>query len=138
MRAYLDSSVVLRVVLGEPGRLVAWSRVTAAVTSEITRVECLRSLDRLRLAGEMNDRELARRRATLLGLLDGCELVRVNRVVLDRAAEPFPTLVRTLDALHLSSALLLHRRSPALRFATHDVDLGTAALAVGLSVIGNP
>jgi hypothetical protein len=65
MRAYVESSVVLRAVLAEPGRLAAWSRIEDPMTSEITRVECLRTLDRLRLAGGMPDRELARRRATV-------------------------------------------------------------------------
>jgi hypothetical protein len=39
VRVYFDSSVVLRVVLGERGRLAEWSRTREAVTSEITRVE---------------------------------------------------------------------------------------------------
>jgi predicted nucleic acid-binding protein len=113
MRAYLDSSVVLRVVLGEQGRLSQWSRLSDPVSSEITRVECLRVLDRLRLAAGMDDRELARRRAS-----------------------PFPTQLRTLDALHLASALLMWGRYPELRFATHDSDLGLAAAAQGLHIIG--
>jgi predicted nucleic acid-binding protein len=136
MRAYLDSSVVLRVVLGERGRLKEWSRTSEAVTSEITRVECLRALDRLRLEGGMVDRELARRRASALSILSGFEQVRLNRAVLERAAEPFPVRIRTLDALHVASALLVRTRFPAIRFATHDVDLGVAAAAEGLPVIG--
>ncbi len=136
MRAYLDSSVVLRVVLGEPGRLKEWSRITDAVTSEIARVECLRTLDRLRVAGGMPDREISRRRATAIEILSGVEMVRVNRAVLDRAADPFPTQIRTLDALHVASALLVRARFPALRFATHDADLAMAATAMGLAVIG--
>ncbi len=137
MRAYLDSSVLLRIVLAEPKPLREWSRIREAVTSEITRVECLRVLDRLRLQGEMNDRELARRRATLLSLLTGLQTVRLNRAVLERASEPFPTQIRTLDALHLASASLVRARFAAVRFATHDDDLATAALAVGLPVIGS-
>jgi uncharacterized protein len=136
VRVYFDSSVVLRVVLGERARLSAWSRASEAVTSEITRVECLRALDRLRLTAGMPDRELARRRATALTVLTGFTLVRLNRAVLERAAEPFPTQIRTLDALHVASALLVRTRFPALRFATHDLDLAAAALAEGLPVIG--
>jgi predicted nucleic acid-binding protein len=136
MRVYFDSSVVLRVVLGERGRLKEWSRTSEAVTSEITPVECLRALDRLRLEGGMADRELARRRATALSVLSGFELVRLNRAVLGRAAQPFPVRIRTLDALHVASALLVRGRFAALRFATHDVDLGAAAQAEGLPVIG--
>lgn len=136
MTVYVDSSVVLRVVLGEPKPLREWSRITAAVASEIVRVECLRVIDRLRMTGVMGDRELARRRATALEILSAFELVRVNRAVLDRAAEPFPTLIRTLDAVHLASALLVRERDPALQFATHDAELATAARAVGLRALG--
>ena len=136
MRVYFDSSIILRVVLGERNRLVEWSRVSEAVTSEITRVECLRVIDRLRLASGMADRELARRRATALHVLSGFEVIRLNRAVLERAAEPFPLQVRTLDALHVASALLARTRYPAMRFATHDTELAAVALAEGLPVIG--
>jgi predicted nucleic acid-binding protein len=133
---YLDSSVILRVVLGESGVLREWSRITLAVTSEVARVECLRTLDRMRLAGALQDRELARRRATTLELLDAVQAIRINRAVLDKASEPFPTLVRSLDAIHLASALLARTSIAALRFATHDAPMATAALAMGLKVIG--
>jgi predicted nucleic acid-binding protein len=136
VRIYFDSSVVLRVVLGERGRLPEWSRTSEAVTSEVTRVECLRALDRLRLDGGMPDRELSRRRVTALAVLSGIEAVRLNRSVLARAADPFPTRVQTLDALHIASALLVKARFPALRFATHDVELAAAAAAEGLPVLG--
>jgi predicted nucleic acid-binding protein len=136
MKVYFDTSVVLRVVLGERGRLKEWSRVSEAVTSEITRVECLRALDRLRLEGGMVDRELARRRATALSMLEGFEQVRLNRAVLERSGAPFPVKIRTLDALHVASALLARARFPAIRFATHDIELGVAAAAEGLPVIG--
>ena len=137
MRVYVDSSIVLRIVLGEPKPLREWTRITVANSSEIARVECLRVLDRLRTIREMNDRELARRRATALEILSGFELIRANRAVLDRAGDPFPTLIRTLDAVHLASALLLHEREPSIRFATHDEELAIAAKAVGLRVIGS-
>lgn len=99
-------------------------------------MECLRALDRLRLEGGMADRELTRRRSTALTLLSGFEQVRLNRAVLERAADPFPIRIRTLDALHVASALLVRTRFPALRFATHDVDLGAVARAEGLTVLG--
>jgi predicted nucleic acid-binding protein len=135
VKVYVDSSVILRVVLGEAKRLREWTRISVAVSSEIARVETLRVLDRLRVAG-MDERELARRRAFALELLTGFELVRINRAVLERASSPFPTQIRTLDAIHLASAMLAQPRYPALRFATHDEGLGTAALAVGLRPLG--
>ncbi len=136
MRVYVDSSVILRIILGEPKPLREWGRITIATSSEIARVECLRVLDRLRMGGDMDDRELARRRASAIEILSGFEMIRVNRAVLDRAADPFPTLIRTLDAIHLASASLLLEREPSLKLATHDDDLAVAARAVGLKVIG--
>ena len=136
MNVYIDSSVLLRVVLGEPERLREWSRIKVAVSSELVRVECLRVLDRLRLEGGLPERELSRRRGTLFQVVEGFDLVRLNRSVLDRASDPFPILLRTLDALHLASALLARSRYPALRFATHDAELGQAALASGLKPLG--
>lgn len=136
MKIYVDSSVVLRIVLGEPKPLREWSRITEALSSELVRVECLRVLDRIRMTGLVDDDELARRRSTALEIISAIELVRVNRAVLDRAAEPFPTLIRTLDAIHLSSALLVRARDPAVRVATHDRDQATAARALGFRVIG--
>ncbi len=137
MRAYLDSSVILRVILGEKGRLAEWPRLSETVTSEITRVECLRVLDRLRLEGSMPERELARRRACALTVLSGIDMLRVNRAVLARAADPFSVGIRTLDALHLASALLARSRFAALRFATHDAGLAAAAAGEGFAVLGS-
>jgi hypothetical protein len=45
-------------------------------------------------------------------------------------------LVRTLDTLHLASALMIRERYEALRFATHDRELATAAHALGFEVVG--
>ena len=47
MNVYVDASVVLRVVLGEPGRLRIWPRITAPVASELIRWSaCERSIAR--------------------------------------------------------------------------------------------
>ena len=55
MIVYLDSSVILRVVLREPDPLAQWNEITEGVTSTITRIEAARTLDRnlvLRTASE--------------------------------------------------------------------------------------
>ena len=66
------------------------------------------------------------------------ELVRLGRAVLERAAEPFPTALGTLDAVHLASALAAREVVRDLRFATHDRELGLAARSVGFRVVGVP
>jgi predicted nucleic acid-binding protein len=66
------------------------------------------------------------------------ELVEVTSPVLARAAQPLPTELGTLDAIHLATALLWSERIGAgLVMATHDVALGTAARASGLRVVGD-
>ena len=49
MNAYVDSSVVLRIVLGESGRLPAWRKLRRAISSQLVRIECLRTIDRARI-----------------------------------------------------------------------------------------
>lgn len=137
MIAYLDSSVILRLVLGEPGRLMGWEGVERGIASALAEVECLRTLDRLVLRGALAAGEVAERRAAVYGLLEAVELVELAPPVLARASQPFPVPLGTLDALHLATALLWRERGErGLAFATHDVALGQAARASGFQVLG--
>jgi predicted nucleic acid-binding protein len=135
--AYLDSSVVLRLLLGQSDALAEWGEVEAGVASTLVEVECLRTLDRLRLRGAISDDDLANRRAAVFGLIAAMEVVELTRSVLARASQPLPTTLGTLDALHLATALLWREQSGAeLTLATHDASLGRAARASGFAVIG--
>jgi hypothetical protein len=133
---YVDSSIVLRVVLAERDALRSWRRITRAVSSELIRLECLRTIDRARIRGHLDDEETAERRAAIVEQLEAFDLVALDRAVLARAADPFPTLLSSLDALHLASAVMARAHFPDLQFATHDRELATAARAVGFRVSG--
>ena len=137
MIAYLDSSVLLRVVLGQRGRFKEWRAVREGVASALVEVECLRTLDRLRLRGAITDHELARRREAVYRLLEEIEIVEPTRPILARASLTFPTPIGTLDAIHLATAMLWREFSASdLVFATHDSALGIAARASGFRVVG--
>ncbi|MGH9365440.1 MAG: PIN domain-containing protein [Thermoanaerobaculia bacterium] len=137
MIAYLDSSVLLRVVLGQKDALAEWRSVEQGVASALVEVECLRTLDRLRLAEGLRDDEIAPRREVVYRLLEAIEVVELTRPVLSRASQPLPTALGTLDAIHLATAMLWRERTEAkLVMATHDTALGTAARASGLTVVG--
>lgn len=137
MIAYLDSSVLLRIVLGQRDALKEWRQIERGVASALVEVECLRTLDRLRLAERVADDAIAARRATIFRLMEATEIVAVNRPVLERAAQPLPTSLGTLDAIHLVTALLWRERGGLdLVMASHDEALGNAAKASGLRVIG--
>ena len=136
MNAYVDSSVLLRVVLREPRRLPIWPRITNAISSELIRLECLRTIDRARIRIDVEDVRIARYRAEILEAIASLRLITLDTTVLARASEPFPTLVGSLDAIHLASALLIRDEVDDLVFATHDEELGLAARATGFAVHG--
>lgn len=137
MTAYVDASVLLRVALRQPDALPEWRHIEQGVSSALIMTESLRTLDRLRLRAKLSDAEVANRRAKILELMASLDIVEVDALVLDRAAQPMPTEVGTLDAIHLATALLWRDQFRIeLTVATHDVALGYAARAHGLSVIG--
>ena len=137
MIAYVDSSVLLRVALGQPNALPDWRQIERGVSSALITTESLRTLDRVRLRAQLSDIEVAQRRSTILALLDSLELVEIDSLVLERAAQPMPTEVGTLDAIHLASALLWRDAMGVdLVVATHDGALGLAARAHGFKVLG--
>jgi predicted nucleic acid-binding protein len=138
LNVYIDSSVVLRIVLGEPSRLRIWSKITNPVSSELIKLECLRTIDRARIRLGLADKAVSRQRAAALEVLERFSLVALDSTVLERASEPFPTLLGSLDAIHLTSALLARGEFDELSLATHDDELAVAARAVGFEVHGAP
>lgn len=137
MIAYTDASVLLRIALDQPKPLAEFDEIDRGVTSSLAEVECFRTLDRLRVRGELTDSDLSAARATIIALLARMEILDLSTSVLRRAASPMPTQLTTLDALHLATALLWRDatgETPTM--ATHDAALGMAARAHGMPVIG--
>jgi predicted nucleic acid-binding protein len=135
--AYVDTSALLRLVLDEAGALEDPRSYDGFVSSELLAVESLRTIDRLRLQGALSMEEAALRRETATEWLEAVDLVLLQRPILARASEPFPAPLGTLDALHLSTALVWRERTQqALVLATHDRDLALAARTFGLEVRG--
>ena len=108
------------------------------MSSELLRLECLRTIDRARIRERLADAEVAERRAAILEHVDSFELIRLDTRVMERAAEAFPTTLGSLDAIHLASAVLARADEPDLALATHDGQLATAARAMGFRVLGAP
>lgn len=137
MIAYVDASVLLRFALGQPDALPEWRQIERGVSSALIRAESLLALDRLRLRANLANAEVAKRRATILKVIASLEVVDIEAAVLDRAAQPMPTELGTLDAIHLATALLWKEmRRVDLVMATHDEALAWGAQAHGLPVVG--
>ena len=101
MAFYLDTSAAVKLVVveAETGALRAWFKKVSAdiVSSDLLRTELLRATRR----GAPDAMEQAR------AVLDSVTLLTVTTSILERAGELDPNLVRSLDAIHLASALQL-------------------------------
>ena len=133
---YLDSSAALYAVLNVPQRsaLHHWMSTSEAlhVSSRLLRTEVVRVLRR---------EGIPISQAT--PLLDRVGLLDITREV-HRAAEDIRPHVKTLDALHLATAVTLERTlDTPLTIATHDKTMTAVAHQLGLRTVdpvthGNP
>lgn len=132
---YLDSSALLKLLVeeAESEALATWlteyseeragTGGVAAVSSDLARVEVVRAARRL------NPQAVASAR-TLVAQLD---LVPLSREVVDLAADLGEPGLRSLDALHLASALLLGGDLDVV--VVYDQRLSAAAQDAGLAVV---
>lgn len=121
--AYVESSALVKLALTEDhsSDLRNALRSSELVTSELTITEVGRALRRSN--GETG---LARARAEILRF----ELLAVERTILERATVVEPTVLRSLDAIHVASALAIG--SPDVVFYSYDQRTIDAARANGL------
>jgi predicted nucleic acid-binding protein len=140
VNVYLDASVLVREILEQRPRLREFDEIIMGVTSQIARVECFRVLDRIRLTERRTDEHMAGARRNTVGLFERLNVMPLDSTVLSRASEPMPTVLKTLDAIHLITAQLYRATQPAdeppIYFATFDLALAKAAHATGFRVLG--
>ena len=136
MTVYVDTSVILRVLFNEPGRVAGWAQWDEAYTSRLWYTEALRVVDRMRLAGSLVDKQVVLLRRDIDRIHQALHVVSVSERILTRAGEAFSTVVGTLDALHLATALHVREAVTVDAFLTHDAQLAAAAAAVGFTVQG--
>lgn len=81
----------------------------------------------------LNARDLGRsHKNEASAILDRVALVELAPPVLERALEPFPVVLRTLDALHLATIAFLRERGQTVELATYDERLAAGARALGM------
>ena len=137
MIAYVDSSVLMRALLGQPNALPDFSRIERPIASKLLKAECLRTLDRMRVRGLLTESEFIKASEELRDSINAIEWIEIADVVLDRVGGSFAVPLGTLDAIHLSSAALWREHTRIdLNFLTHDETLGRAARALGFHVSG--
>jgi predicted nucleic acid-binding protein len=135
---YAESSAVLAWLLDEPGGAGVRQRLTEAeitVASDLTLIECDRVLLRAAAVGELTEADAADRRAHLVTAAARWHVLRISGEIVDRARRPFPgDPIRTLDAIHLASALLARSVVPGLALLSLDDRVRAAARKLGLPI----
>jgi len=137
MIVYVDSSAMLRVLFGHSGAYNKFNQWDEAASSELLHVECNRTLYRLRMENKITDETMSDYQSSFEDFLETISIIDVNSTVMSKAAGPFPTVIGSLDAVHLATALLWkEEREEDIHMLTHDVQLAVAAKASGMKVIG--
>jgi predicted nucleic acid-binding protein len=134
---YVDSSVIARIALDEPGKVDGLAQFSDLATSELTQVELRRVLDRYRLATQVTDDHLIKVGDKIELIKKTMTSLNLTKAVLLRAGHPLPVALGTLDAIHLASALIWQDVvTKPVTVITHDAQLAKAARMMNLEVHG--
>jgi predicted nucleic acid-binding protein len=137
VKLYVDASVVLRIVVNAHNALRGWKTWSSPASSALLQVECLRTLDRYQTSGELRPAEIPRSYATLHEAMSRIELLRLDEKIVENAGGPFGLPLKTLDAIHLVTAVAWRDRiNEEVTFVTHDIQLAAAASAYDFPVLG--
>ena len=122
---YLDSSALVKLAVREPesaALLRYLRRKRPLVSSALARTEVIRALLPLGAATVERGQEVLRR----------VELLRINDRILNTAGSLDPPELRSLDAIHLSTALQFGKELGAI--VTYDARMALAAQTLGCTI----
>ena len=125
--AYVDSSAILKLAVREPETAALESHLATRdglVVSRLAVLECRRAARRA---------SHARLLQTMDQVLEAIYLLDITQAILEEAAMADPPLLRSLDAIHLATALSIG--DAELEVITYDQRFADAARANGLTVV---
>jgi predicted nucleic acid-binding protein len=136
---YAESSAVLGWLMDESSAADVRRSLAAAeiiVASDLTLIECDRVIFRAAALGELTEAEAADRRAHLTAAASHWQVLRIAPEIVERARQSFPgEPIRTLDAIHLASALVARTAIAGLTLLSLDDRVRKAGKKLGLDVI---
>jgi predicted nucleic acid-binding protein len=122
--AYFDTSTYLKIFVKESGSVQARELVKKhlIISSALVSVECFSALSRKKYAGELKSREFETLINKIRESLAHIEIIRLTDEVLAKAEQIIAgSLIRSLDALHIASALIFQDAlQSSLPFVTSD------------------
>jgi len=135
---YAESSAIVSWLLGEDSgnrvrQILRRSKFIA--TSELTILECGRVLIRALTIGEIDEGTADDRRAALNAAAEHWHVLRISSEIIERAGHPFPAEpIRTLDAIHLASALTARGAISRLELLSLDSRIRESGQQLGFRV----
>lgn len=136
MTLYAETSAVLRWLFAEEGGEAVRGTLESAskvATSRLTLIETRRVVYRAEREGRVTSAQAADLRAIFAQAASTWAVLEISDEVARRAEAGFPVEpVRTLDAIHLASALFLREVLPDLAIVTTDERVRANAHALGL------
>ncbi|MEO8315544.1 MAG: type II toxin-antitoxin system VapC family toxin [Pseudomonadota bacterium] len=139
MNLYAESSAILAWLLDEtaaPEVLRHLSAAQVVIASDLTLIECDRVLLRAAALGELTEADAADRRAHLVSVASHWQVMRMADEVVDRARQPFPAEpIRTLDAIHLATAITARAAIAGLVLLSLDDRVRASGKKLGFEVL---
>ena len=133
---YFETSALLAWLLGESRSAEVKKKIDSAevvVTSALTLVEAERALVRAETGKLLNAGDGEKLRGLLARSKTGWILMEISEDVRARASRFFPAEpLRTLDAVHLATALVFMRVFPELELLSYDERILKNARALGM------
>jgi predicted nucleic acid-binding protein len=134
---YAETSAVLRWLFAEEGGEAIRAALAAAekvTTSRLALIETRRVVRRAEREGRITAAQSADLRAVFAQAVSTWAIVEVSEEIARRAEDGFPSEpVRTLDAIHLASALFLRESFPELAMLTTDEGVRANAALLGFA-----
>jgi predicted nucleic acid-binding protein len=136
---YAESSAVLSWLLGERRGTAVRNQLRRAelvFSSDLTLVECDRVIIRARALEEITEKKAQNCRSRLIEAASQWLILRLGPEVVERARLPFPhEPIRTLDAVHIASAVIGRSAVPDLAMLTLDDRIRSVAKELGFEIL---
>ena len=122
-----NSSGTVRTILSEADLVLA---------SDLTLIECDRVLKCAITTKHISEGQVSNRRAMLARVSEHWTLFRVDSDIVARARQPFPKEpIRTLDAIHLATAIVARNLVPEIQLLTLDDRLRICGAQLGFDIL---
>ncbi len=139
MNIYVESSALLAWLFGEAASsavLAVLDASEALVTSDLTLVECDRALHRAVALGALDRADATDIGARFAAAQRAWNILRITPEIAERARQSFPDEpIRTLDALHIASALQARGALPTLALLSLDNRIRKVGASLGFALL---